>query len=78
CSSEDLKNWQIHEQLLFHPDISKHGLQYIDWQCEQNAIIFVSRTAYDDANGGANNFHDANFMTFHRIENFRNYASKAK
>ncbi|GAB3511446.1 sialidase family protein [Emticicia fontis] len=78
CSSEDLKNWQIHEQLLFHPDISKHGFQYIDWQFEQNAIIFVSRTAYDDANGGANNFHDANFMTFHRIENFRNYASKAK
>lgn len=77
-SSADLKNWEIHKQLLFHTDISKHGFQYVDWQFEQNDIIFVSRTAYDDAAGGANNFHDANFMTFHRIENFRNYLKNIK
>lgn len=77
-SSADLKNWEIHKQLLFHTDISKHGFQYVDWQFEQNDIIFVSRTAYDDAAGGANNFHDANFMTFHRIENFRNYVKNIK
>lgn len=78
ASSADLKNWEIHKQLLFHTDISKHGFQYVDWQFEQNDIIFVSRTAYDDAAGGANNFHDANFMTFHRIENFRNYLNNIK
>lgn len=78
ASSADLKNWEIHKQLLFHTDISKHGFQYVDWQFEQNDIIFVSRTAYDDAAGGANNFHDANFMTFHRIENFRNYLKNIK
>lgn len=78
CSSDDLKNWQIHQQLLYHPDITKHGFQYIDWQFEQNDIIFVSRTAYDDASGGANNFHDANFLTFHRIENFRNAVGMKK
>ncbi len=78
ASSQDLRNWEIHKQLLFHTDISRHGFQYVDWQFEQNDIIFVSRTAYDDATGGANNFHDANFMTFHRIENFRNYLNKQK
>jgi hypothetical protein len=75
-SSKDLKNWEIHKQLLFHADNSKHGFQYVDWQFEGSDIIFVSRTAYDDDAGGANNFHDANFMTFHRIENFRSYSDK--
>lgn len=77
-SSADLKNWELHQQLLFHPDITKHGFQYVDWQFEQNDIIYVSRTAFDDASGGANNFHDANFLTFHRIENFRNLIFKNK
>lgn len=77
-SSADLKNWEIHEQLLYHPDISKHGFQYVDWQFEQNDIIFASRTAYDDASGGANNFHDANFLTFHRIEDFRKHVNKTR
>ncbi|UTA69919.1 sialidase family protein [Emticicia sp. 21SJ11W-3] len=75
-STKDLKKWEIHRQLLYHPDVSKHGFQYVDWQFENDDIIFVSRTAYDDAVGGANNFHDANFLTFHRIENFRKEIDK--
>lgn len=70
-SSPDLKNWSACKSLLFHPDSDKHGFQYIDWVFDGNDIIFVSRTAYDDKDGGANNYHDANFLTFHRIENFR-------
>lgn len=31
----------------------------------------VSRTALDDGIGGAHRGHDANFMTFHRIADFR-------
>jgi hypothetical protein len=31
----------------------------------------LSRTAFDDGLGGAHNAHDANFLTFHRIENIR-------
>ena len=70
-SSLDLKKWKRHKVVLFHPDHLRHGFQYVDWLFEKNDIIFVSRTAYDDNTGGAKNNHDANFITFHRIENFR-------
>lgn len=70
-SSGDLVNWQTHEIVLQHPDVMNHGFQYVDWQFEGSNIIFLSRTAYDDGLGGAHNNHDANFLTFHRIGNFR-------
>ena len=70
-SSTDLQTWQIHQTLLYHPDVEYHGFQYIDWQFEENDIIFVSRTAFDDETGGAMNFHDSNHITFHRITDFR-------
>jgi hypothetical protein len=75
-SSPDLKVWTTHKVLLSHPDVEKHGFQYVDWQFDGRNIIFLSRTAYDDEFGGAHNFHDANFLTFHRIKNFRNLTSK--
>ena len=70
-SSPDLKNWTIHQVLLHHPDVLKHGFQYVDWQFEGKNIIYLSRTAYDDQYGGANNYHDANYLTFHCIKNYR-------
>jgi hypothetical protein len=76
-SSLDLKNWTIHKILLEHPDVKKHGFQYIDWQFEGKNIIFLSRTAHDDKFGGAHNFHDANYLTFHRIKNFKKLIKKA-
>ncbi len=72
-SSVDLRNWTIHKVLLNHPDVSKHGFQYVDWQYDGRDIIYLSRTAYDDESGGANNYHDANFLTFHRIKNYASY-----
>ncbi len=76
-SSRDLKSWSVHKILLQHPDVEKHGFQYIDWQFDGKDIIYVSRTAYDDEWGGAHNFHDANYLTFHRIKNFRKLLRKA-
>lgn len=78
CSSPDLRNWTVHQIVLDHPDVEKHGFQYVDWLFDGNDIIFLSRTAYDDEYGGANNNHDANFLTFHRINDFRetNYSLK--
>lgn len=70
-SSDDLKNWEMHQVLLQHPDVKDHGFQYVEWQFEGDDIIFLSRTAFDDEAGGARNNHDANFLTFHRIKNFR-------
>ncbi len=75
-SSPNLVSWTVHKILLSHPDVLKHGFQYVDWQFEGKDIIFLSRTAYDDEFGGANNYHDANFLTFHRVKNFRKLAKK--
>ena len=71
CSSSDLINWKTHCIALQHDDVKNHGFQYVEWLFDGNDIIFLSRTAYEDAAGGANNNHDANFLTFHRIRNFR-------
>jgi hypothetical protein len=57
--------------LLYHPDTVSHGFQYADWQFDGDDMVAVVRTAYDDAEGGAHNNHDANYVTFHRIGNFR-------
>ena len=70
CSS-DLKNWSVVKVLLYHPDVKKHAFQYIGWQFDGEDIIFLSRTSFDDEFGGAQNYHDANYITFHRIRNFR-------
>jgi len=70
-SSEDLLYWKVHKVLLHHPDVETHAFQYVDWLFEGDDIIAVSRTAYDDGMGGAEDFHDANFLTFHRINDFR-------
>ena len=58
-ASADLRHWTIRSIILYHPDIEKHGFQYVDWLFENDDIIAVSRTAYDDGIGGANNQHDA-------------------
>jgi hypothetical protein len=70
-SSIDLRNWETRCIVLYHPDQLRHAFQYVDWLIENNDLIAVSRTAFDDAEGGAHSAHDANFLTFHRITNFR-------
>lgn len=70
-SSKDLCHWKIKRIILSHPDPVKHAFQYVDWQFDGDDIVAVSRTAFDDEFGGPPRAHDANFMTFHRITNFR-------
>jgi hypothetical protein len=70
-SSVDLKNWRVDSVILHHPDREKHAFQYVDWQFEGDDMLAASRTSYDDGLGGAHRAHDANYLTFHRIENFR-------
>ncbi len=45
---------------------SRVGFQYADWQFDGDDLVAVVRTAW-----GAGNYHDANFITFHRVKNFR-------
>lgn len=69
--SGDLLSWQIRSIVLHHPDPQRHGFQYLDWQFEGDDLVAVSRTAFDDAEGGAPRAHDANHLTFHRLAMFR-------
>jgi hypothetical protein len=65
-SSPDLRQWQVRRTILTHPDEVRHAFQYADWQFDGEDLVVVSRTAFDDEEGGASRGHDANFMTFHR------------
>jgi hypothetical protein len=75
ASSPDLRAWTIRTTLIRHPDPIRHGYQYPDWQFDGDDLIAVVRTAHDDGLGGAHNAHDANWMTFHRVPNFRDLAT---
>jgi hypothetical protein len=72
ASSRDLRYWEVEDSLFYHGDTQAHAWQYIDWQFAGDDIVFASRTAYDDGLGGAQSAHDANYLTFHRIKDFRN------
>ena len=72
-SSKDLYHWEINKTILSHPDRFKHGFQYVDWLFESDDIVFLSRTAYDDDFGGADNYHNSNYLTFHRISNYKGF-----
>jgi len=45
------------------------GFQYVDWIFDGDDILFLSRTAINNAH----NFHNANHLTYHKIERFRDY-----
>ena len=73
--SYDLHHWEVRAVLLHDPDTKRHGFQYADWQFDGDNIIAVVRVAFDDAEGGAHNYHDANYMTFHHWKNFKELTS---
>lgn len=77
-TSPDLRTWTLRQCVLYHPDTKHHGFQYADWLFDGDDIVFVSRTAFDDSEGGAADYHNANYLTFHRIENFRQYKDSAR
>lgn len=72
-SSDDLRNWTVHSVILQDDNVEKSGFQYVDWQFENDDIILLSRTAFFDGENYADNQHNANFITFHRIEDFRKH-----
>ena len=69
-SSSDTYKWETVCDLIDrrYDDAQAVGFQYVDFEFEGNDIIYLCRTAMNKAK----NYHDANYSTFHRIENFRN------
>ncbi len=72
CSSPDLRKWTVEKEVISSNNSFFHGFQYVDWVFDGDDIIAVSRTAFPETRGLPNRQHDANFLTFHRIPNFRN------
>ena len=68
-SSDDLNEFTLVKDVLDFSDgdCNKIGFQYVDFTIDGDDILFLSRTAINNAN----NYHDANYSTFHRIVNFR-------
>ena len=70
ASSKDLYKWQMERDLINLEDINwsedawKCGVQYPGYFIEENEIVAVVRTAIN----GADNFHNANAITFHRFK----------
>ncbi len=67
--STDLYQWKVASSVIDfrHEDPQFTGFQYVDWFIEGDDILFLCRTAMNNAH----NFHDSNYSTFHVIKNFR-------
>ena len=67
--SRDLIHWEVVRDLLDYRGIDQAsiGFQYVDFEFEGEDILYLCRTAIN----GAHTYHDSNYSTFHRIENFR-------
>jgi hypothetical protein len=74
CYSSDLITWTMASVILTTDDTEYTGFQYVDWQFEDKDIVFLSRTAFKDEFGNAYSAHNNNYITFHRITNFRKRA----
>lgn len=74
CTSANLRDWRVVRTVLEDDSplspaesLQLTGFQYADWHFDGDDLLALVRTAYD----GAHNFHDANYITFHRISAFR-------
>ena len=70
-SSDDVRHWKEEAVLVESDNPFFDGFQYVDWQFDGSDIVAVCRMACPESRGLPVRQHDANFMTFHRIENFR-------
>ncbi len=76
--SDDMINWQVVDYVLVDREMVNptyatwfHGFQYVDFDIEGNDIIMAVRESVGDANC----YHDGTYITFYRMENFRNIIS---
>ncbi len=75
-SSPDLREWRVDSVILHHLNVAKHGYSHPDWLIDGEDLVAVVQTASDDDDTERPNARDANFLTFHRIKNFRSLKLK--
>ena len=68
-SSEDLEYWELEYDLLdyTHMNAQQVGFQYVSFLFDKEDLLYLCRTAFN----GAESYHDNNYITFHRVQNFR-------
>lgn len=68
-ASEDLKRWKTVSDLIDMRDRDPafYGFQYVDFHFSGDDLIYLSRTAIN----GADSYHNSNYITFHRVRDFR-------
>lgn len=74
--SDDLVNWEVKGDVLVDPTVmndyiamTKHGFQYVDFIIDGDDLLLAVREAMGDSDC----FHNANYLTFYRIENYSRY-----
>lgn len=76
--SKDMYNWEIADTVLTdrtmmneYVSITRHGFQYVDWVIDNGDILLAVREAMDDSEL----FHNANYLTFYRLKDYRSVIS---
>ncbi len=79
--SDDLYHWEISEYILVEREMinplystTVHAYQYTDFKIDGDDIVMVVR----EASGYTNTYHDGNYTTFYRIDNFRALLDNAR
>jgi hypothetical protein len=74
--SEDLVHWEPVGNLLTDPTVmndyvgtTRHGFQYVDFITDGDDLLLAVR----EAMGASDCFHNANYLTFYRVDGFRQY-----
>ena len=70
ASSRDLQTWTSHAVVLSDPDVEHTGFQYADFAFVDGDLLFVSRTAFAEEERPADDYHNSNWITFHRLEDY--------
>lgn len=70
-SSPDLREWSTERTVLGSDDPFFDGFQYADWQFDGDDIVAAVRLAMEEERGLPTRQHDANFLVFKRITDFR-------
>ena len=70
--SDDLSAWQVACDLIDRRDEDPRytGFQYVDFLFEGEDLIYLCRTAINHPHS----YHDSNYITFHRVKDFRRLA----
>ncbi|MDO5554687.1 MAG: sialidase family protein [Planctomycetia bacterium] len=65
--SEDMVDWDIRATIYKDEEYPQNGFQYVDWRVDGDDLVLAMRLGWH-----GRNFHDANYIVFDRIKDFRN------